>query len=56
MTYADQLAQTVGYDDEGESSVDALIAYKNALEDTVEALEVALRRRGFAIRNLLGEP
>jgi hypothetical protein len=54
MTYADQLAQAVGYDDEGEGSVDALIAYKNALEDTLDALEDALRRNGFVIEKLLG--
>ena len=54
MTYAEQLAQAVGYDDEGEGSVDSLIAYKNALEDTVEVLEDALRRRGFQLENLLG--
>jgi hypothetical protein len=53
MTYAEQLAQTVEYDDEGEGSVDSLIAYKNALEDTLEAVEQALRSRGLAIEDLL---
>lgn len=53
MTYAEQLAHTVEYDAEGEGSVDSLIAYKNALEDTLEALEEALRRRGSQIEKLL---
>jgi hypothetical protein len=55
MTYAEQLARSVEYDyAEGEGSVDALIAYKNALEDTLELLEDALRRRGFQIQRLVG--
>jgi hypothetical protein len=53
MTYAEQLAQAVEYDNEGEGSVDSLIAYKNALEDTLESLENALVSRGLAIDVLL---
>jgi len=55
MTYAEQLARAVEYDyAEGEGSVDALIAYKNSLEDTLEAVEDALRRRGLEIEKLVG--
>lgn len=53
MTYAEQLARAVEYDDEGEGSVDSLIAYKNALEDTLESLEHALISRGLTIDVLL---
>lgn len=38
MTYADEVAQAVGYDSDVEGSVDALIAYKNALEDASKSL------------------
>ncbi len=55
MTYAELLAQAIEYDDEAEGSVDSLIAYKNALEDTLEAAEHALRRRGLTIEDLLKE-
>jgi hypothetical protein len=56
MTYAEQLARAVEYGyAEGEGSVDALIAYKNSLEDTLEALEDALRGRGLEIRKLAGD-
>lgn len=55
MTYAEQLAEAVDYDDETEGSVDALIAYKNALEDTLEALEGGLRRQGLEIANLISQ-
>jgi hypothetical protein len=54
MTYAAQLATAVEYDDEAEGSVDSLIAYKNALEDTLEALEDALHQRGLEIQRLIG--
>jgi hypothetical protein len=53
MTYAEQLAQVVDYDDEDEGSVDSLIAYKNALEDTLGAIEDALHRDGLGIEELL---
>lgn len=53
MAYAEQLAEAVEYDDEGEGSVDSLIAYKNALEDTLESLEDALVSRGLTIEILL---
>ncbi|MEK6273349.1 MAG: hypothetical protein AABM42_12020 [Actinomycetota bacterium] len=55
MTYAEQLARAVEYDDESEGSVDSLIAYKNALEDTLESLEDALGRNGLAIEELLSQ-
>jgi hypothetical protein len=53
MTYARQLAQAVEYDEEAEGSVDSLIAYKNALEDSPEALESALCSRGLTVEDLL---
>lgn len=53
-TYAERLAHEVEYDyGDGEGSVDALIAYKNALEDSLEALEETLRMRGISIDDLL---
>ena len=55
MSYAEQLAQGARYDAEREGSVDALIAYKDALEDTLEALEAALRERGLEIATLVGD-
>lgn len=54
MTYAERLALAVEYDDEVEGSVDSLIAYKNALEDTLDALEAALQHRGLLIEQLVG--
>jgi hypothetical protein len=53
MTYAERLAQEVEYDDETEGSIDSLIAYKNALEDSLEAVERVLCLRGIAIEELL---
>jgi hypothetical protein len=56
MSYAEQLAHAVKYDyAEGEGSVDSLIAYKNALEDALEALEDALGQSGPRIDELLTE-
>lgn len=53
MTYAEQLATEVEYDENADGSVDALIAYKNTLEDTLDALEQALKAQGLSIERLL---
>jgi hypothetical protein len=56
MTYAEQMAQAVDYDNAGEGSVDSLVAYKNALEDTLESVEHVLRSQGLTIEDLFARP
>jgi hypothetical protein len=52
--YTEELRADVGYSDEEDQSVDHLIDYKNALEDTVDHIEALLRSgQGISLKDWL---